>query len=142
MDLSVGMKIHGTIAAILAGTPSLLVACDSSTRELAEYHNIQYVPSYKITEEFDLEDLIFKCNFSSVLDGHEQRFNSFCDSLKENGLQCAYNRNEKSAIEDILNNTQYFGGVQSILFCDNLEKAERLNNYYGYLNRKIKKLKK
>ena len=43
MDLNIGIKIHGTVAAILAGVPSYLLAIDSRTRELAEYHNIPYM---------------------------------------------------------------------------------------------------
>lgn len=38
-----GTRIHGTIAAILSGTPSLLIAHDSRTVELAEAMGVPYV---------------------------------------------------------------------------------------------------
>lgn len=41
-ELVVGTRIHGTIAGLLAGVPSILVAHDSRTRELAEFHSIPY----------------------------------------------------------------------------------------------------
>lgn len=41
-DLVIGTRIHGTIAGLLAGAPSILIAHDSRTRELAEFHAIPH----------------------------------------------------------------------------------------------------
>ena len=43
-DFYLGVRIHGTIASIIAGTPALLLTVDSRTRELAEYHGIPSLP--------------------------------------------------------------------------------------------------
>lgn len=42
-DFCVGTRIHGTVASIIAGTPALLIAHDSRTKELAEIMNIPHV---------------------------------------------------------------------------------------------------
>ncbi len=41
-DFSFGTRIHGNIAALLGGTPGLVLAHDSRTLELAEYHCIPW----------------------------------------------------------------------------------------------------
>ncbi len=42
-DLTFGSRLHGNIAAVLAGTPALLVTKDSRTKELAEYHHLNAI---------------------------------------------------------------------------------------------------
>ncbi|OGO58150.1 MAG: hypothetical protein A2V85_08460 [Chloroflexi bacterium RBG_16_72_14] len=42
VDFSFGTRIHGSIAAILAGTPTVVLAHDSRTLELARYFGIPY----------------------------------------------------------------------------------------------------
>ena len=52
-DLYIGTRIHGVIAATLAGTPAMLITHDNRTRELAEH---MAVPNIDI-EEFEVEML-------------------------------------------------------------------------------------
>ena len=41
-EFSFGTRIHGNIAAVLAGTPAVVLAHDSRTLELAAYHKIPH----------------------------------------------------------------------------------------------------
>lgn len=59
-DFSVGTRIHGNIAAILAGTPALTIAIDTRTLELAEYFKIPYIKLADLNEETTLESLYIK----------------------------------------------------------------------------------
>ncbi|MCD7859229.1 MAG: polysaccharide pyruvyl transferase family protein, partial [Firmicutes bacterium] len=40
LDICLNERFHGTVASILAGTPSIIIPIDSRTRELVEYHKI------------------------------------------------------------------------------------------------------
>lgn len=59
-DFSIGTRIHGNIAAILAGTPALTIAIDTRTLELAEYFKIPYIKLADLNEETTLESLYVK----------------------------------------------------------------------------------
>ena len=55
-DFSVGTRIHGNIAATLAGTPAMVLAHDSRTLELASYHKIPHrlLPSLERVDPVEL----------------------------------------------------------------------------------------
>ncbi|MGO4622649.1 polysaccharide pyruvyl transferase family protein [Ensifer sp. 2TAB8] len=54
-EFFVGTRIHGTVAALIAGTPALLIAHDSRTIELAQTMGIPYISSEKIDVSKDLD---------------------------------------------------------------------------------------
>lgn len=80
-----GTRIHGTIVALHAGTPAFLLAHDTRTLELAEYHEI---PHLRITEggAFDAMELFERADFTrynAVTAERRQRYVAF---LERNGL--------------------------------------------------------
>lgn len=54
-EFFVGTRIHGTVAALIAGTPALLIAHDSRTVELAQTMGVPYISSDKIDTSKDLD---------------------------------------------------------------------------------------
>ncbi|MEA5116046.1 MAG: polysaccharide pyruvyl transferase family protein, partial [Propionicimonas sp.] len=61
-EFCAGSRLHGTIVALTAGTPAMLFAHDSRTREVAEYHGIPYRPvrekgTWDLAELYDGVDL-------------------------------------------------------------------------------------
>lgn len=85
-----GTRIHGSVAGILSGTPTLLVAHDSRTRELADYHQIPYVPLDKISENTRAEDLYQYADYSKFHAGLAETFDRFTAFLGKNGLRNIY----------------------------------------------------
>lgn len=88
-SLCVGTRIHGTIASINAGTPSLLIAHDSRTQELADSMGVPYLLSdhVNICQRLNVEAFIDafqrkKSGFSYV--NYRERFRSMFD---HNGLK-------------------------------------------------------
>lgn len=85
-DFAFGTRLHGSIAALLAGTPAHLVAHDSRTLELADYFDI---PSTKITsdEKLDPIEVYARSDFSKMISGHGARFDAYKAFLTKNGLR-------------------------------------------------------
>ena len=96
-NLNFGTRIHGNIAAVLAGIPAFIVAPDSRVLELAEYHHIPHITM----KDLDLEESIFAlledADFDSVLDGHTERFHTYLSFLKENGLDTIFDKEKNDA---------------------------------------------
>ena len=90
VDLSIGCRIHGNIAAVLAGTPALVLTIDTRTEELCRYHGIPFIPAGQIDPEVDIERLCERVDFTSPLRGHAQRFRHFVDFMNANGLRHIY----------------------------------------------------
>ena len=89
-DFSVGSRIHGNIAAILAGTPCFIVVSDKRIEELVDYHQIPHCHLKELTPESNLLDLAEKQDFSSIYKGHKERFEHYLEFLHKNGLKTVY----------------------------------------------------
>ena len=89
-DFSFGSRIHGNIAAVLSGTPALVITTDTRTEELCRYHNIQFMPAAEVKSGMDIRDIYEKRDFGSVQRGHAERFAHFVDFLNANSLIHAY----------------------------------------------------
>ncbi|NVO29176.1 polysaccharide pyruvyl transferase family protein [Donghicola sp. C2-DW-16] len=75
-----GTRIHGTIASLLAGTPALLVAHDSRTKELADSMGIAYVEKGKFDfQKASLNDLFEICIHHDFNAGHQKYFSDYLE---------------------------------------------------------------
>ncbi|MFC3202528.1 polysaccharide pyruvyl transferase family protein [Alteromonas oceani] len=87
-DVYVGTRIHGAIAATLAGTPPLLITHDKRTEELAES---MCVPSinimdFELNSLFQIEEIISTLDFAKYLRRAENNFKRFQQFYKVNDL--------------------------------------------------------
>lgn len=85
-DLCIGTRLHGVITGILAGTPSLLLAHDSRTLELANFHKIPFVKLSEITSVEDIEDHITNLSYDEFNIQTKKNFATFREFMKKNGL--------------------------------------------------------
>lgn len=86
-DFSFGTRIHGTIAALLAGTPGLLLAHDSRTLELANYHDIPYRVLNSKLKKVDAIRLYEKADWTNAMTGHAERWDRMQAFLDKQGLR-------------------------------------------------------
>lgn len=92
MDFSIGSRIHGNIAAILAGVPAYVLVSDKRVLELVDYHNIPHSMISDITEKTSIFSLYQKADFNAIHKGHSKRFMHYLDFLNKNGLKTIYDK--------------------------------------------------
>jgi hypothetical protein len=85
-DYSFGTRIHGAIAALLAGTPATVLAHDSRTLELARYFAIPHRLLREVPGDVDPADLYAEADFTGLHAGHGERFAAFVHFLGRSGL--------------------------------------------------------
>ncbi|WP_411079775.1 polysaccharide pyruvyl transferase family protein [Streptomyces sp. cmx-18-6] len=89
-DFSFGTRIHGNITALLGGTPSVVLAHDSRTRELSEYFDIPHRRLTDFAGRIDVAELYDGADFSALLSGHRRRFEVITGFLAKHGLDHVY----------------------------------------------------
>ncbi|WP_226629305.1 polysaccharide pyruvyl transferase family protein [Alloyangia pacifica] len=97
----IGTRIHGTISGILSGTPSLLIAHDSRTVELAETMNVPYVleKGLDVRDEGTLRGLYERLEGHSFQGSYETYLKNFSDFFDKCGLDVAISsRAEEAAL--------------------------------------------
>lgn len=90
MDFSFGTRIHGSIAAVLAGTPAMVLAHDSRTLELARYFDIPHRLLRDVPADIDAADLYAEADFTAFHAGHAARMEVFTGFLATHGLDHAF----------------------------------------------------
>jgi Polysaccharide pyruvyl transferase len=94
MDFSFGTRIHGNIAALIAGTPAVVLAHDSRTLELARYFQIPHRLIRDLPPDVDAADLYDAADFRGFNDGHAARWATFAGFLARHGLEHAFEAGE------------------------------------------------
>lgn len=85
-DFCYGTRIHGAVAAILAGVPSFLIAHDSRTLELAQYFAMPYRRYDEVKGEVDPGELYALANSTTLNAVLPERFATFTDFLARHDL--------------------------------------------------------
>lgn len=85
-----GTRIHGNIAALLAGTPAYVVAHDSRSLELARYFAIPHGLVTDMRASTDAADLHAAADYTELNAGHRARFDRLAGFLQRHGLDHIY----------------------------------------------------
>ncbi|MFD5639850.1 polysaccharide pyruvyl transferase family protein [Streptomyces sp. NPDC127077] len=99
-DFSFGSRIHGNIAALLAGTPATVLCGDSRTLELCRYFDIPHRPITKLPADLDPAELYAEADFGPLLRGHQERFERFTGFLTRNGLENTFTHGDGGAAHE------------------------------------------
>ncbi|MET9445143.1 polysaccharide pyruvyl transferase family protein [Streptomyces sp. NPDC006610] len=99
-DFAYGTRIHGNIAALLAGTPGVVLTHDSRTLELCRYFDIPHRSLEGLPAETDPRELYEAADFTAMLKGHRERFDRMTAFLDRNGLKNTYTHGDGGAAFD------------------------------------------
>lgn len=96
-DFSFGSRIHGNIAALLAGVPSTVLCSDSRTLELCRYFGIPHRKISEVPKNVDPAELYEAADFGDLVNGHKERFLRFTGFMERNGLENAFTHGDGGA---------------------------------------------
>ncbi|MFI6205058.1 polysaccharide pyruvyl transferase family protein [Streptomyces sp. NPDC051041] len=99
-DFSFGSRIHGNIAALLAGTPATVLCGDSRTLELCRYFEIPHRRIDGLPEDVDPARLYEEADFGALTGNHRERFERFTAFLDKNGLENTFTHGDGGAAFD------------------------------------------
>ncbi|TSI12236.1 polysaccharide pyruvyl transferase family protein [Brevibacterium aurantiacum] len=88
-DFVFGSRIHGSIAGILAGVPTMLLAHDSRTLELAEYHAIPHLKVTDLSSKTDAKQLYEQTDYAEYNSRIPEVQRTLAAFLEKNGLRHA-----------------------------------------------------
>lgn len=142
-DFTFGARIHGSIASVISGTPSLSIPKDARTREIAEYHNLTRVNYTEINSDTSIWDLIEKADFKAPMKNHKRNFENYRKFLKINDLENIF-ENDGSPINTPFDRKIAKAELQPPLTtynsCSIHERIMRTNEYVRYSNGIVKRL--
>ncbi|WFE39448.1 polysaccharide pyruvyl transferase family protein [Micromonospora sp. WMMD998] len=96
-DFNFGTRIHGTITALLAGTPGYLFAHDSRTLELARYFDIPHRIMRDVPADVDAADLHAEADYTALTAGHKARFDTITAFLAKHDLGTSFADGDSAA---------------------------------------------
>jgi hypothetical protein len=140
-DLSIGSRLHGNIAALLSGTPSILIPKDARVRELSEYHDLTRVNADDITSATNVWDLIHSVDFRQPCHKQEENFNRFLGFLEKNEIPHIYQNGTPETIPfmERVKQVKLQPNVTTFAQCSLEEMSERFESFYPKYEKKLKK---
>ncbi|MFD5270731.1 polysaccharide pyruvyl transferase family protein [Streptomyces sp. NPDC058335] len=136
-DYSFGSRIHGNIAALLAGTPATVLAFDSRTLELCRYFEIPHRLLSEVPADLDPADLYEEADFGPLTGNHRERFERFTGFLDKNGLANTFTHGDGGAAFDKkLRSLSFPAGVRPWNDTD----LASLTSRFGWLQQRINEL--
>jgi len=85
-DFVVGTRLHGVIAGLLAGTPSVLIVHDTRTREMAQNMMIPSVEAAQISDTLDYAAIYAAADFEQFNKRVPLYYEKFRQFFETNGL--------------------------------------------------------
>lgn len=139
-ELTFGSRLHGTIAAVLADAPAVLVTKDSRTRELAEYHHLNSIHESQLSSKLTLKEIAEQQDFTQIEKYQKQNLDRFASFLKKNDIPNIFMNGqdpEETVFDRKIVQAQHLEGIVPISQCSLEEIAARNRDYYGYLDERL-----
>lgn len=123
-DFACGTRIHGNVAALLAGTPAFQLVHDSRTLELAQFHRIPHRVLTDADDQLDAAALYEHSDpteFNATRDANRELWWAF---LERNRL--SYRREPDAEYDTIVAEATASAGVRPVSLADPMDLSGRL----------------
>ncbi|MEU2924649.1 polysaccharide pyruvyl transferase family protein [Streptomyces sp. NPDC007251] len=139
-DFSFGSRIHGNIAALLAGTPATVLCGDSRTLELCRYFEIPHLrldEAAKDPQAADPARLYEEADLGGLVGNHRERFDRFTGFLDKNGLRNTFTHGDGgAAFEERMRSLSFPPGIRPWNDTD----LASLSSRFGWLHTQVGEL--
>jgi hypothetical protein len=126
-DFLFGSRFHGTVAGLLARIPGMLLAHDSRTLELAEYHAMPHRRISDVPARVDAADLYAQYDPAPFNAAYDDRFAAYLRFLERNGLSHIHQQGSANPeFERRVAAAEYPPPVRTLGAADGSEIAARL----------------
>lgn len=95
-----GSRLHGNLAAIMAGTPAYILTHDSRTLEVAQYLELPHRPLASIDARVDAAELYAEADYARFNAGHAARWARLTTYLRGHGLRNAIDDGGATAFDE------------------------------------------
>jgi hypothetical protein len=95
-DFVFGNRLHGNIAALLAGTPAHILVHDTRTLELSQYFGIPHTKLSDLTAPPSAAELYERTDYTRFHELHPQRFQTYLDFMHRNGLTTVFDEGQNA----------------------------------------------
>lgn len=138
-DFCFGSRLHGNIVSSLAGTPSVFIAIDARSRELAEYHGLTSVSYQEIDK--GIWKLIEQADFHSPEKKYKDNFRHYVEFLNKLGVRHIYEKDSsgQGIMDSLVRECGWTAPLESITNASKKEMAERLQFYHSWAKRNSEK---
>lgn len=142
-DLSIGSRLHGNVAAMLAGTPSIVIPKDARVRELSDYHDFTRVDIDTVNGSTDVWELIRNADFQQPCRRQEENFNRFLGFLDKNEIPHIYKDGTPETIPfmERMKTVKLQPPVTTFAQCSLEEMAKRFERFYPKYEKKLRNMK-
>ncbi len=128
-DFVFGTRLHGNIAATLAGTPSLMITKDVRMREVAAFHGLNAIDECQLAQYPDIWAMIAAQNFHAPEQHQRKNFLHFLRFLHQNGMQTIYDDDidrRDAPLDDMLAQNSVHNEFKPAAICTGREIANRM----------------
>jgi len=143
MDLSIGCKLHGNVAAVISGCPAIFMPIDGRMIELINMHQFPHIAVADLKPNDTIESVMERVDMKSYIDAQPRNFDRFISFLHKNKLPTIYDEdmNLTEAPLDKQMSTIEYPLVTNILHCDRAEMIARNNELMASMDAKVRELK-
>jgi len=111
-----GTRIHGNVAGVLAGTPSVVLAHDSRTVELSKYHGIPWRLYAEERPDIDAQELYDGVDFDEFAARQPITFATYLDFLAHNELENVFTPgHENPEYDEAVAKAKFPGAVHTLM---------------------------